>query len=211
MLQILQDAMRRILGGHSILPPTTDLLDIFETRRPPEQKVDAIVPIQRTPQLQPAKQFPPRQRRPVEMEDTSKPESEVKLSVTPSLWKDRTPGQDMQQVLRLQQSPKPPQFPQFQQSQKLQQPIPLQQPHQLQQAGQYVRRKQIPIEMEDTSIPNRDSQRVCHDQRERGMWVLSKPFQNFTNKPGFSKVQIQTTSRLCESRSRQSRMRAWCY
>lgn len=100
MLQILQEAMRRILGSHLILPPTIDLLAIFERQRPLGQKIDPTMHLQRAPQLQRAKQFSLKQRRLVEMEDTSKPNREVELSVAPSPWKDRTPGQEMHQGLR---------------------------------------------------------------------------------------------------------------
>jgi hypothetical protein len=175
MLQILQEAMRRIIGGHLILPPTIDLLAVFERQRPLGQKIDPTMHLQQAPQPQIAKQFPLKQRRLVEMEDTSKPNKEVELSVAPSPWKDRTPSQEMHQVLRPQQSPKLQPTLQFQQS------PPLQQSPQLQQTEQYPRKKQAPVEMEDTSIPSWDLERVHRDLRERGTWVLSIPFRNITN------------------------------
>lgn len=164
--EILQEAMRRILGSHLILPPTIDLLALFERQRPLDQIINPIVHLQRAPQPEGAKQFPLKQRRLVEMEDTSKPNREVELSVEPpSPWKDRTP--QFQQPPPLQPTP------------QLQQPPPLQQSPQFQQADQYSRKKQAPIEMEDTSIPSWDLERVHRDLRERGT-LLKSPDQNYT-------------------------------
>ncbi|KAF8865685.1 hypothetical protein BDZ45DRAFT_736257 [Acephala macrosclerotiorum] len=67
----LQDALRRILGRHLILPPTPDLIAIFERQRPPSQQ------IQQSPLLQKAENFQQKQQNPIELDDTSVPNWEV--------------------------------------------------------------------------------------------------------------------------------------
>ncbi|CZR61863.1 uncharacterized protein PAC_11760 [Phialocephala subalpina] len=63
--QALQDALRRILGRHLILPPTPDLLSIFERQRPTGQQT------QQSLSLDQAKNLQQRTRDPVELADTS--------------------------------------------------------------------------------------------------------------------------------------------
>jgi hypothetical protein len=69
----LQDALRRLLGRYLVLPPTPDLLAIFESQKLMDQRTQ----YQQFSQFQQPSQVQDGQMAPVEMEDTSIPRWEV--------------------------------------------------------------------------------------------------------------------------------------
>jgi hypothetical protein len=69
----LQDALRRLRGRYLVLPPTPDLLAIFESHKLMDQRIQ----YQQFSLLQQTSQVQDGQMAPIEMEDTSIPRWEV--------------------------------------------------------------------------------------------------------------------------------------